>query len=366
MYTVFCDETGNSGSRYFSPEQPVYAEGGWFVPNGQVAELEAAVLELEHNHGYVPQSKGTKLKDSRDGREYTAAVLERLGGTAIPFLYLVEKKYFICAKAVGTFFDPNYNSLVDPEEATHPDVRKLRAELLYAAPDEIHLAFAEAFRDQYAAGLVEVGKRWANVLAAAGQSGLAVQLRYSLQNLRRNMQEEFAGYNTLGLPRGWDSLNAPSFAQAVQLMEQAGLPCMLVHDECATLDAAFRHFYARYSEAERRIVLRQDGSIEIFGFRSLRSLSFANSELSPLIRASDYLLANCVDFTRRALAGTPIPDATRKSAGYGLARMMHEAKSLPTPRSAALQIGELMASDVWIEQVTKAFFRQTAGTESKP
>jgi hypothetical protein len=54
---------------------------------------------------------------------------ERCVQTAIPFFYLVEKKYFICAKAVGTFFDSNYNPLVDPEEATHPDVRKLRAEL---------------------------------------------------------------------------------------------------------------------------------------------------------------------------------------------------------------------------------------------
>lgn len=355
MYTVFCDETGNSGSRYFSPEQPVYAEGGWFVPNGKITELEAAVLELELDHGYVPQSKGTRLKDSREGREYMAAVLERVAGSAIPFFYLVEKKYFICAKAVGTFFDPNFNPLVNPEEATHPDIRKLRAELLYAAPDEILLDFAEAFRDQDAARLVEVGKRWANALAAAGQSGLAVQLRYSLPNLHRNMEGEFAGYNKLNLPRGWDSLNAPSFAQAVQLMEQAGRPCSLVHDECATLEAAFRFFFARYSEAERRIFPRQDGSIEIFGFRCLRSLAFADSELSPLIRASDYLLANCVDFTRRALAGAAIPDATRKSAGHGLARMMHEALGLPPPAFASRQIGELMAADVWIAPVAKAF-----------
>jgi hypothetical protein len=30
-FTVFCDETGNSGTRFFSPDQPAYAEGGWFV-----------------------------------------------------------------------------------------------------------------------------------------------------------------------------------------------------------------------------------------------------------------------------------------------------------------------------------------------
>ena len=54
MFTVFCDETGNSESRFFSPEQPVYAEGGWYVPNDRRAELEVAVLELEKEYGYNP------------------------------------------------------------------------------------------------------------------------------------------------------------------------------------------------------------------------------------------------------------------------------------------------------------------------
>ena len=62
LFTVFCDETGNSGSRFFSPEQPVYAEGGWYVREDQRAGLERAIVELEKDYGYNPQTKGTRLK----------------------------------------------------------------------------------------------------------------------------------------------------------------------------------------------------------------------------------------------------------------------------------------------------------------
>src|SRR4051812_44633306 len=113
QFTVFCDETGNSGTRFFSPEQPVYAEGGWFVRNEHRSELETAVLELEKEHGFNPQSKGTRLKDSPSGRRYLAAVLNKVGQSATPFFYLVEKRYFICAKAVWTYFDPSYNPTID-------------------------------------------------------------------------------------------------------------------------------------------------------------------------------------------------------------------------------------------------------------
>ncbi len=32
-HTLFCDETGNSGRRFYCPEQPLYAEGGC-LPDG--------------------------------------------------------------------------------------------------------------------------------------------------------------------------------------------------------------------------------------------------------------------------------------------------------------------------------------------
>jgi hypothetical protein len=355
MFTVFCDETGNSGSRYFSPEQPVFAEGGWFVRNDHRVKLETTILELETQFGFTPQTKGTRLKDSRKGQEYIAAVLDYLGRLAVPFFYLVEKKYFIRAKAVETYFDPDYNPAVDPEELSDPDARKFRADVLYAVPDEILQLFAEAFRDQDPYRLVLIGSQWAEALAASDHGTMAAQLRLALPGLHEHLANEFARYRELGLPRGWDSLNAPSFAQAVQLIEQAGYPCTLLHDECASLDASFRFFYGRYCRADRTVVSRRDGSVEIFGLRCLSALTFGNSETLPLLRASDYLLAACVDFARRALAGEEISDLQRASASHGLARMMHLAAGRAVPHDASAQVGQVMASDAWINRVAFAF-----------
>jgi hypothetical protein len=30
-HTLYCDETGSTGSRFLDAEQPTFIEGGWFV-----------------------------------------------------------------------------------------------------------------------------------------------------------------------------------------------------------------------------------------------------------------------------------------------------------------------------------------------
>lgn len=55
-HTLFCDETGNSGSNYYYPDQPIYAEGGWLVAHDQRENLDAAILEIERRYGFTPKA----------------------------------------------------------------------------------------------------------------------------------------------------------------------------------------------------------------------------------------------------------------------------------------------------------------------
>jgi hypothetical protein len=182
-----------------------------------------------------------------------------------------------------------------------------------------------------------------------------MQIRFGLPYLRENLEDEFTTYGRMGLPKGWDSLNAPSFAQATQLIEQSGRPCQLLHDECATLETSFHYFFARYCNAERQIVTRADGSVEIFGFQNLRSLVFGDSEELPLLRAADYLVAGCSGFARLAADGEPVPEDFKELAAHGLSRMMHAALDRRPPSGVAAQTGEIMASDAWIQRVAQSF-----------
>ena len=352
-HTLFCDETGNSGSNYFYPDQPIYAEGGWLVAHDQRETLDTAILEVERSYGFTPKTKGTRLKDSARGQEYIATVLGAVSRRATPFFYLVEKRYWICAKAVGTFFDPNYNPTIDPMETFDPRMNKLRADLLYAVPDHILATFAAAFRKQDSRALAAAGHMWADALAQRREQGLALQLRACLADLPRHMEREFATHRGAALPRGWDTLNAPSVAQVFQLIEGVAPPCDLIHDQCDSLADIYRYFFERYRDATSDVLPRLDGSREIFGFRRLNSLSFGDSESLPLLRAADYLLAASVDFTRRALAQEEIPPELHACAFHGLGRMMGEAAGRHTTTS--LQIGEIMASDIWIEKVARYF-----------
>ena len=351
-HTFFCDETGNTGSQFYSPEQPVYAEGGWIVPHERRAALEATFLEIEQKFRFTPKTKGTKLKDSTRGQECIVAALNAMSVDAIPFFYLVEKRYFICAKAVETYFDPKYNPSVDPLETFDPRIRMRRADLLYGVPDEVVAEFAHAYRHEEPDGIVISGRRWADALARNNEQGLAMQLRVCLPRIRDHMRNEFTKLRGMGLPKSYDTLNAPSLAQTFQLIERSSPPCDLIHDQCDTMAEIYRFFFDRYRNAAHEVVPKLDGGIEIFGFRQLNSLSFANSEELPLLRACDYLLAACVDFTRRAGSGQDIPDLLRAAAHHGLGRMMDAAAGrVSNHRATARQIGEFMASDAWIEKV---------------
>lgn len=355
-HTLYCDETGNSGSRFYTPDQPVFAEGGWLVPHDKRAELETTILEFESRSPFGARSKGTRLKDSPAGRAYLRTVLAAVNRVATPFLYIVEKKYFICAKAVETYFDPNYNPTIDPLETHDPTTRKLRADLLHSAPDEVVAKFADAFRAQDAAGLTAVGLLWARALMERREAGLAMQLRACLPGLTANMSEEFRRLREKNLPRGWDSLNAPSVAQVFQLIERSAPPCDLLHDQCDSLASSYQYFFELYRNAAPDVLTRLDGTPEFFGFQRLNSLSFGNSEMLPLIRACDFLVATCVDFARRALAGEEIPAELHACASFGFARMMANAvgKEPADPKTRA-QIGEIMAADTWIAHVAERY-----------
>lgn len=90
--------------------------------------------------------------------------------------------------------------------------------------------------------------------------------------------------------------------------------------------------------------------------RNVTTLSFGNSESEPLLRACDYLLAACVDFTRRAISDEDIPATIREAAYHGLGRMLRQATGDDRSDSRTdAQIGEIMAADRWIAKVGSRF-----------
>ena len=271
---------------------------------------------------------------------------------AVPFVYLIEKRYFVCAKAVESYFDPVYNAAIDARETWSPEVRQARAEKFYAGPEELIAAFAEAYRIENGAAIATVGARWVEWFEAQGDTKTVAELRASLPTIAAHMQQEFSCLHDEGLPRGFDSMNMPALVQVFQLVEQNVPPCDMLHDECATFEAVYRHVYNLHRDADPSAVVMDDGRKQIYGYENLNSLSFGNSEEHPFLRAADYLTASCTDFARRSFAGEDVPPDLAKLTYPGLGAIMVWALSHMLPESERMpQLGQVLASERFVGRV---------------
>jgi hypothetical protein len=108
-HSLFCDETGNTGSRFLDPAQPIYAEGGWFVAHRHLNAVANAVVAAEQTLGAgATERKGAELVRGPRGQTLVRQVCEAVGKAgAVPFIIVVEKRYAVCTKIVETFLDPD-------------------------------------------------------------------------------------------------------------------------------------------------------------------------------------------------------------------------------------------------------------------
>jgi len=361
-FTFFCDESGNSGSRFYYPAQPIYAEGGWIVPAETRDELRTEILRLEKESGYTPSTKGTALKGSPKGRAYMLRVIDACSQRAIPFISLVEKRYAICAKAVETYYDPVYNPAVSPHETWDPERRQERAQMLYGGPEELVAAFAEAFRTRDAKGVRAVGERWADYLDGAGKRVDAEELRRCLPDIEVNVAREFEAFAAPETLRGYDSLNMPILHQVFQTIEQNVPECEIVHDECASFEPVYKHVFELTKNADPAVMVMKDGRQHVYGFQNIKGLSFGDSEIEPLLRAADYLVAACVEFGRSAFERRPIDATIAKIAYPAIGGIIVWALSQQHGLKPMPKVGEIFASEDWVGRCNGEMlkFMQTA------
>jgi hypothetical protein len=349
-YTLFCDETGNSGSRFFQPEQPFYIEGGWIVANEDRAAATAAFLALEKLAKYTPKTKGSSLKKSAPGRAHLRAVCEMMTKHAAPYISIVEKRYAVCAKAVETYFDAAYNEAIHHQELWDPDARQARAEVFYALTDSEVARFADAYRQKDSAAVVAIGHDWAKLISDAGKSQFAAEIRAGLPTLQGHIQSEFDAISSDSLPVGYDSLNLPIVAQVFQTIEQNSPPIDIVHDECASFQALYSHVFHQMRNARPSQIVLKDGRKHVTGFQRIESLAFGDSEREPMLRAADYLVACCSEFAQSVAEGKPVDPDIAKVSRPAIGQFVVWALSQTHNSEPMPKLAELFGSEAWLGQ----------------
>jgi hypothetical protein len=353
-YLFFCDETGNSGSRFYHPEQPLYIEGGWIVRPEERQKVTDAVLALEKAAKYTERTKGTSLKKSAPGRAYMRQVCEVMAQNAAPFISIVEKRFAVCAKAVETYYDSEYNPAVKSQELWNPEERQKRAEVFYKLPEIEIERFATAFRARDANKIVAIGNHWSGLLSGMGEKMSSLELSSGLPTLQSNIQHEFDTITGDSTPRGFDSLNMPIVAQVFQTIEQNCRSVDIIHDECASFEPVYAHVFKMMKDARPGVTVMTDGRMHVTGFKNIKSVSFGNSEVEPMLRASDYLVACCSDFGQTAFSGRAVDPDIAKAAMPAIGGIIVWALSSAHNLGHVPKLGELFCSGLWSGKCMKA------------
>ncbi len=354
-HSLFCDETGNTGSRFLDPAQPIYAEGGWFIAHKHVDAVANAVVAAERTLGAsATERKGAELVRRPGGQAFLRQVCEAAGmAGAVPFIIVVEKRYAVCTKIVETFLDPDYNPQVAVSETWDPAKRQADAEMFYARDDSLVQEFAEAYRLMDGPRLKTNAQNWVTLLRACRLPDQAERVAGVLPNLERSIEIDRGHLASGWFPAGMDSLNVFVVSDVLQFVEQhCPYPCDIVHDQTASFEPLYQFVFGMYSKGDAFAVEMRDGRRVCAGFKNALSLSFQDSKLSPTIRAADYLLAGTRKFIQLALAGQDIPEPLTHVALAAFGTLLLGAFSTVYPSiDAPPELARIMASRSWTKKV---------------
>ncbi|MCY8932663.1 DUF3800 domain-containing protein [Bacillus atrophaeus] len=291
-YTVFCDETGNSGSNYLDLNQPFFVIAGWVVPN-TILKNTAFLDECASSLGVPGELKSSKLLKRKKARQEFISLFERLNelGCKPVFIY-AEKKYCIAAKVIETLLDPEYNNQLDTW-FTYDNVRKKAlVEKVYLFPDEQLANFIHAYKDGDAEKMTQSILQLSDYANSIGLDTLSTLFKGALSKIESNMASERAANKSLP-KNAMAAINLPVFTSLIQMIEPLGRKnndtLTLIHDECGPFEEAYNEIFERFATAapsERKLF---DGNTITFGFKHLKDFSFGESDQSRWLQAADLL-----------------------------------------------------------------------------
>jgi hypothetical protein len=354
-YTLYCDETGNTGSRFLDPDQPLFAEGGWFVATNNHPRAVAAIENLERNFKTgTNELKGAKIAKTAKGQAFIRSVCAAVGKNGgVPFLYLVEKRYFVCTKIVETFFDPLYNPAISVSETWDPEKRQSDAQFFYDNGGILIDEFAEAYRIKDPMAVRANAEKWAEHLTKHGKTEQAARVAGVLPQIEDEIATEKEHSTSGALPSGMDSLNLPIVAEVFQFAEQqCPRSCDIIHDQTSSFEPVYRYVFSKFAAAKPSAAQMKDGRQLRIGFRNVLSLSFVDSETEPLIRAADYSLAGTRKFIELATSNRKIPQDLTWSALGMLGSLLAGVYLAAHPSLGSMpELTRVMSSNAWITKI---------------
>lgn len=139
-YTLFIDESGNTGLNWLNKDQPFFIYGGWLIPNENIDKVNSCLNQFIKKE-QSGELKSKNIFDRTNGDEIFIKIFKLMINefSALPIFSIVEKEFMVAAKIVEIFFDcennPNLNDYL-----THPvKLKKALANSIYSSKETLEL-----------------------------------------------------------------------------------------------------------------------------------------------------------------------------------------------------------------------------------
>ena len=313
-FTLFIDEAGNTGSRYLDDNQPFLVLAGWIIEDSKIEKLSKSIETLERDYSSTTyELKGKNLIKYARGQRFILKIIKSISSFGgLPFIFLVEKRYMVCAKIVETYLDPKFNDRAYIREQYDLEFRQTVAQQIYDTKSNLIEKFADAYKTRNSGLIRELNIEFVNEFKSLGLTELSGKFLGAYDKIKEQMDIEFEVFEK---NRNLDTLNIPMLVAMFQYVENyLPSPIKIIHDNTDTFKDAFFRVYSILNNGSEGFIQFDNGYKQFFGLKSIYHFSLEDSKSLPLLRAADYAAASAYEYLKLIYADKKINDFLNKIA----------------------------------------------------
>ncbi len=316
-YTVYVDESGNSGVNFLDPKQPILTFAALGIKHENMADITTEELRLRKKYKISPHVE-LKAKNifRRHKHMFIKDLLEMLmqhGSSFMLFCSVYEKLYAVASYIDYDFLDTEYNSLAKDIWHDPPDKHALRADIFYNNLSKRTLAAcAKAFTT--GENLLEA---YNAVRGEIKDKKSDSNLYDILSGVEEHLEELANGIKRLYSGRPLDKpVLTPNFSAFCGIINKAeywyrnvGVRARVVFSESKEYNKLFLDIFQRLRAAPKKAVVKIPGRQPfILGYESLTEFTYESAETSTFLQYADLAASALQRAVRKVQNGETVFD----------------------------------------------------------
>lgn len=305
-YTLYCDESGNTGQDTFKDvNQPFYALGGLYISASDATACRELVRKALSTNGNKSELKGATLMGSGQGRLVAWNLLQGLAKLGANLIYvLVEKRYALAGRFVDEFLDPVVNIRVGDEYCVNPFLMQKAANKIFQLKTDALQSLEKALREESVDNRAYAVQVVANALFNINEFNLA-NLAFGYDRKLDTLDRPGFTKEEARLFRLGKTPNVAAFTVMLANFEVISMHnsfnfARVIHDETSSMEEVLQSYanmmydadFANRSESWRPIAFPL--------LRHIDKVQFVRSHDELLIQAADVMAAS-VTYLARAI-----------------------------------------------------------------